>query len=189
MVPQARSCAKAWRLVGCGGWLSTNSTREGPWILDDFYGGASGGNCVDWNSIGWWRHHLHPAVNRCRGTRTRTTDTRTLVLSVRVLGFDPFKEVIFLTTLDVAVAYHLGTSKVQFLGTLKPSTACMIRLCIHRVPPCVIADEYIRSASRSDISCVRQAASCMFLLWLEDLVYFLLTFVICLEPNQNNWYI
>jgi hypothetical protein len=106
--------------------------------------------------------------------------------SFRVLGFDPFKEVIFLTTLDVAVAYHLGTSKVQFLGILKPSTACMIRLCIHRVPPCVIADEYIRSASRSDISCVRQAASCMFLLWLEDLVYFLLTFVICLEPNQNN---
>ncbi|OEL14535.1 hypothetical protein BAE44_0024445 [Dichanthelium oligosanthes] len=34
------------------------------------------------------------------------------------LGFHPYKEVIFSTTLNVALAYHLNTSKAQFLGIL-----------------------------------------------------------------------
>ena len=40
--------------------------------------------------------------------------------SFHFLGFHPFKEVIFLTELGVAVAYHWSTSRVQFLGILTP---------------------------------------------------------------------
>jgi hypothetical protein len=36
------------------------------------------------------------------------------------LGFHPYKEVIFLAAIDAVVAYHLNTSKVQYLGVFRP---------------------------------------------------------------------
>lgn len=36
--------------------------------------------------------------------------------SVDLLGFHPYKEVIYLMDLDEVVAYHLRSSKVQYLG-------------------------------------------------------------------------
>uniref|UniRef100_I1QDK6 Uncharacterized protein n=2 Tax=Oryza glaberrima TaxID=4538 RepID=I1QDK6_ORYGL len=36
--------------------------------------------------------------------------------SVDLLGFHPYKEVIYLIDLDEVVAYHLRSSKVQYLG-------------------------------------------------------------------------
>jgi hypothetical protein len=56
------------------------------------------------------------------------------------LGFHPYKEVIFLSDPHVGVAYHLNTSKTQYLGMLHPKdwsqgvgesfvyTPCMIRV-------------------------------------------------------------
>ncbi|KAL6653019.1 hypothetical protein ACP70R_011944 [Stipagrostis hirtigluma subsp. patula] len=39
-----------------------------------------------------------------------------------ILGFDPFKEVVFLTGLFEVVAYHLDSSKVQYLGNSRPNS-------------------------------------------------------------------
>ncbi|CAN6289830.1 unnamed protein product [Urochloa humidicola] len=41
-------------------------------------------------------------------------------ISIYILGFHPYKEVVFLMVSFVAVAYHLSTSKVQWLGKSLP---------------------------------------------------------------------
>lgn len=38
----------------------------------------------------------------------------------QILGFHPYKEVVFLTALYETVAYHLNSSRIQCLGNLRP---------------------------------------------------------------------
>ncbi|CAL4978949.1 unnamed protein product [Urochloa decumbens] len=87
---------------------------NGPWILDEYDNGKRKRN-VDWSSDDddnnctedWQDHdqndghmYVHDSLN--------------------FLGFHPYKEIVFLTHGHEAVAYHLNTRKVQFLGILKP---------------------------------------------------------------------
>ncbi|CAO2150024.1 unnamed protein product [Urochloa humidicola] len=91
--------------------------REGPWILDEFYDKGKGGNGVDWSS-----DDDDIISTSTYDWKENENDEYAYPDQFRFLGFHPYKEVIFLTTISVAVAYHLNTSKVQFLGILKPST-------------------------------------------------------------------
>ncbi|CAL4990395.1 unnamed protein product [Urochloa decumbens] len=102
-------------------WWPDDMTSEyyemqcnGPWILDEYDNGKRKRN-VDWSSDDddnnctedWQDHdqndghmYVHDSLN--------------------FLGFHPYKEIVFLTHGHEAVAYHLNTRKVQFLGILKP---------------------------------------------------------------------
>ncbi|CAO2150026.1 unnamed protein product [Urochloa humidicola] len=87
---------------------------NGPWILDDYYDDGKQGRNVDWNSD-------DDDIIHTVDSEENDNEEYMYPESFHFLGFHPYKEVIFLTTLNVAVAYHLNTRKVQFLGLLKPS--------------------------------------------------------------------
>ncbi|TVT97605.1 hypothetical protein EJB05_57144, partial [Eragrostis curvula] len=86
---------------------------EGPWILDDYEKRKTRAD-FDWSSddddviqtVDWYENS--------NDDEDMNPDT------FHVLGFHPYKEVIFLTTCGLAVAYHLNSIKVQFLGILSP---------------------------------------------------------------------
>ncbi|CAO2146381.1 unnamed protein product [Urochloa humidicola] len=89
---------------------------NGRWILDDYDNGNRKRN-VDWSSddddnncTEDWQEHHHQ------------NDGQMYVYdSLSFLGFHPYKEIVFLTHGYEAVAYHLNTRKVQFLGLLQPN--------------------------------------------------------------------
>ncbi|KAL6908101.1 hypothetical protein ACP4OV_002271 [Aristida adscensionis] len=96
-------------------WSYQHENREdkdGPWIMEDYYGRAKKED-AEWNSDD----------DDIIGTAERIEDDVEDLASydLYVLGFHPCKEVIYLTTMDVAVAYHLNSSKVQYLGMLTPN--------------------------------------------------------------------
>ncbi|TVU23648.1 hypothetical protein EJB05_26027, partial [Eragrostis curvula] len=86
---------------------------EGPWNLDDYEKRKTRAD-FDWSSddddviqtVDWYENS--------NDDEDMNPDT------FHVLGFHPYKEVIFLTTCGLAVAYHLNSIKVQFLGILSP---------------------------------------------------------------------
>ncbi|KAL6908100.1 hypothetical protein ACP4OV_002270 [Aristida adscensionis] len=88
--------------------------KDGPWILDDYYDNKSKekANKFEWSSDDDDIIDTAEGNNEAEYVYPHT---------FQVLGFHPYKEVIFLTTAQVAVAYHLNSSKVQFLGIMKPS--------------------------------------------------------------------
>ncbi|CAN6381993.1 unnamed protein product [Urochloa humidicola] len=88
---------------------------EGPWIWDDVYDSAMEENAIDWSSDD---DNIIPTCNRKKNTEHGGGEYPGYI----VLGFNPYKEAIFLASNIVVVAYHLNTSKVQLLGILKPST-------------------------------------------------------------------
>ncbi|TVT97602.1 hypothetical protein EJB05_57141, partial [Eragrostis curvula] len=100
-----------WELVHRGSYHQIK--LDGPWVLDENEKRKTRDDfewCSDDNDViqtGDW--------NRNTNEGYMYPDT------FHVLGFYPYKDVIFLTTLSLAVAYHLNSSKVQFLGILKPS--------------------------------------------------------------------
>ncbi|KAK3151250.1 hypothetical protein QOZ80_3AG0243560 [Eleusine coracana subsp. coracana] len=51
------------------------------------------------------------------GDEEQLTDSKRIYF----LGFHPYKEIIFLMTSSIGIAYHLNTSKVQYLGRLIPN--------------------------------------------------------------------
>ncbi|WVZ49999.1 hypothetical protein U9M48_001300 [Paspalum notatum var. saurae] len=103
---------KDWlAVVEADGYLQMQS--DGPWILDDYYGNATGkrnNNAVNWSS--------DDEDDIICTTQDCTDDD--YWGEVVFLGFHPYKEVVFLATGNVAVAYHMNTAKVQFLGILEP---------------------------------------------------------------------
>ncbi|TVT97600.1 hypothetical protein EJB05_57139, partial [Eragrostis curvula] len=86
--------------------------HAGPWILDD-YEKRKTRDDVEWSSD-------DDDVIQAGDWNENTNDDDMYPDTFHVLGLHPYKEVIFLTTLSVAVAYHLNSSKVQFLGILNP---------------------------------------------------------------------
>ncbi|KAK3147616.1 hypothetical protein QOZ80_3BG0284680 [Eleusine coracana subsp. coracana] len=57
------------------------------------------------------------------------------------LGFHPYKEVVFLMVSSTAVAYHLKTSKIQWLGESHPEDYDTISQGVHEAfpyTPCLI---------------------------------------------------
>ncbi|TVU23647.1 hypothetical protein EJB05_26026, partial [Eragrostis curvula] len=100
-----------WELVHRGSYHQIK--LDGPWVLDENEKRKTRDDfewCSDDDDViqtGDW--------NRNTNEGYMYPDT------FHVLGFHPYKDVIFLTTLSLAVAYHLNSSKVQFLGILKPS--------------------------------------------------------------------
>ncbi|CAL4978950.1 unnamed protein product [Urochloa decumbens] len=101
-----------WGVVCLDGYYQVQC--NGPWILDDYYDNGKRGRNVDWSSddddiiytVDWEendnKQDMYPQ-------------------SFHFLGFHPYKEVIFLAAIDVVVAYHWNTLKVQFLGLLSPN--------------------------------------------------------------------
>ena len=45
------------------------------------------------------------------------------IRNISILGFHPYKEVIFLTNSSIGVAYQLNTSMFQYLGVLRPKSS------------------------------------------------------------------
>ncbi|CAO2142654.1 unnamed protein product [Urochloa humidicola] len=89
--------------------------RNGPWILDDYDDGKRKTN-VDWSSD-------DDDNNNCTEDRKHHDENdgdMDCHEYFSLLGFHPFKKIIFLENGYQAVAYHLNTRKVQFLGVLKP---------------------------------------------------------------------
>jgi hypothetical protein len=116
-----------WEVVMKGDYQQIKCS--GPWILDDYYDYRKGKMNVDWSS--------DDDDIICGAEGKENGDMESMYPPpFHLLGFHPFKEVIFLTALGVAVAYHWNTSRVQFMGILKPNnhksttTACTIHLCI-----------------------------------------------------------
>ncbi|TVU23671.1 hypothetical protein EJB05_26050, partial [Eragrostis curvula] len=101
-----------WGVVINGGYQ--NIKHDGPWILDD-YEKRKTRDDFDWSSDDDDILHTVDDWNENKNEGYMYPDT------FHVLGFHPYKEVVFLTTLSVAVAFHLNSSKVQFLGILKPN--------------------------------------------------------------------
>ncbi|RLM70020.1 hypothetical protein C2845_PM17G14470 [Panicum miliaceum] len=101
-----------WEVVVKGDHQQIKYT--GPWILDDYYDSRKAKRNVDWSS--------DDDDIICGAEGKKKGDGRSMYPpSFHFLGFHPFKEVIFLTALGVAVAYHWNTSRVQFMGILKPN--------------------------------------------------------------------
>ncbi|KAL6654603.1 hypothetical protein ACP70R_008068 [Stipagrostis hirtigluma subsp. patula] len=99
-----------WKVVLDGDYFQIQN--DGPWILDDYYNKKAKRN-VEWSSDD------DDIIDTAEGNNDE--EEYVYPHTFHVLGFHPYKEVIFLTALNVAVAYHLDSSKVQFLGILKPS--------------------------------------------------------------------
>ncbi|KAL6644837.1 hypothetical protein ACP70R_016445 [Stipagrostis hirtigluma subsp. patula] len=62
---------------------------------------------------------------------------------VYFLGFHPYKEVVFLMVSFTAIAYHLNTSKIQWLGTLHPKNYDAYTKGVHEAfpyTPCMVGD-------------------------------------------------
>ena len=100
-----------WKVVVKGDYQQIKCS--GPWILDDYYDFLKGKMNVDWSSDD--DDIICGAEGKENGSRGYRYPS-----SFHFFGFHPFKEVIFLTELGVAVAYHWNTSRVQFLGILTP---------------------------------------------------------------------
>ncbi|TVT97838.1 hypothetical protein EJB05_56895, partial [Eragrostis curvula] len=58
----------------------------------------------------------------------------------RILGFHPYKDVVFLYASYVGLAYHLNSSKVQHLGNLRPHESCIGPDRSFVYTPCMIGD-------------------------------------------------
>ncbi|TVU47501.1 hypothetical protein EJB05_07104, partial [Eragrostis curvula] len=91
------------------------------WILDESCGQ------VEWVS----RHHndLDPYVSRAAVDSDYheridgpwiLEDEDSEYTHIDFLGFHPYKEIIFLMASFIGIAYHLNTSRVQYLGKLRP---------------------------------------------------------------------
>ncbi|TVT97596.1 hypothetical protein EJB05_57135 [Eragrostis curvula] len=85
---------------------------DGPWVLDENEKSKTRDD-VEWSSD-------DDDVIQTRDWNENTNEGYMYPDTFHVLGFHPYKEVVFLTTLSLAVAYHLNSSKVQFLGILSP---------------------------------------------------------------------
>ncbi|CAM0151044.1 unnamed protein product, partial [Urochloa decumbens] len=73
---------------------------EGPWIWDDFYGNGKEKNGIDWSS-----DDDDNSIPTCDWENTKHGGGEYPGYLV-VLGFNPYKEVIFLASHSVVVAYH-----------------------------------------------------------------------------------
>ncbi|CAL4990396.1 unnamed protein product [Urochloa decumbens] len=95
--------------------------RNGPWILADYYDSEKRKRNVDWSSDD------DDDNNNYTEDRRKDHDENDGDMDIKphdyfnLLGFHPYKEIIFLENGYHAVAYHLNTRKVQFLGVLKPT--------------------------------------------------------------------
>ncbi|KAJ1276674.1 hypothetical protein BS78_05G232600, partial [Paspalum vaginatum] len=109
------------RVLGTKIWLAVVEAddylqiqRDGPWILDDYYGSATGRRNkeeLQEHSVGWDSDNDN-IVGMLDDERSE----------VVFLGFHPYKEVVFLRAdggvAAVVVAYHSNSTKVQYLGNL-----------------------------------------------------------------------
>ncbi|TVU23674.1 hypothetical protein EJB05_26053, partial [Eragrostis curvula] len=96
------------RVLGPDDWWGFVQDYEeikhaGPWILDD-YEKRKARDDVEWSSD-------DDDVIQAGDWNENTNDDDMYPDTFHVLGFHPYKEVIFLTTLSVAVAYHLNSTK------------------------------------------------------------------------------
>ncbi|TVT97601.1 hypothetical protein EJB05_57140, partial [Eragrostis curvula] len=94
-----------WEFVQRGNYRQIK--LNGPWILDENEKSKTRDD-AEWNSDD------DNVMQTVDWEEDMYTDT------FHVLGFHPYKEVIFLPNVGLAVAHHLNSSKVRFLGILKP---------------------------------------------------------------------
>ncbi|WVZ50006.1 hypothetical protein U9M48_001306 [Paspalum notatum var. saurae] len=120
---------KEWlAVVEADGYLQIHC--DGPWILDDYYESATGkrnNKAVNWSSDNDDDDDIICTTQDC------TDDD--YWGEVVFLGFHPYKEVVFLATQNVAVAYHMNTAKVQFLGILEPMASTGRGHPLRALPP------------------------------------------------------
>ncbi|CAL5050617.1 unnamed protein product [Urochloa decumbens] len=121
---------------------------RGPWILDDYYDGIAEDNSLLLkNVLRYGREKKDNTEDKSNNHVEWSSDDDDVIDSAGLaesgiedyfvmfggpfgpyqhpkcftfLGFHPYKEVIFLSTVRVGVAYHLNNSKVQFLGVVSP---------------------------------------------------------------------
>ncbi|TVU47507.1 hypothetical protein EJB05_07110, partial [Eragrostis curvula] len=80
---------------------------DGPWILD---GAKSDSNVMKSDDDLEWDSDEDNILD---GDKLQCIDY--------ILGFHPYKEIVFLMTSFTGIAYHLNSSKVQYLGKLRPN--------------------------------------------------------------------
>ncbi|CAL4990381.1 unnamed protein product [Urochloa decumbens] len=86
----------------------------GRWVIDDFYE-AEGGESLEEHNDGWDSDD----DDVIGGIVDDDGDDK---WGVMFLGFNPYKEVVFMTEHDRGFAYHLDSKKIQYLGKLYTRT-------------------------------------------------------------------
>ncbi|CAL4982841.1 unnamed protein product [Urochloa decumbens] len=86
----------------------------GRWVIDDFYE-DEGGESLEEHNDGWDSDD----DDVIGGIVDDDGDDK---WGVMFLGFNPYKEVVFMTEHDRGVAYHLDSKKIQYLGKLYTRT-------------------------------------------------------------------
>uniref|UniRef100_A0A0A9AIV9 Uncharacterized protein n=1 Tax=Arundo donax TaxID=35708 RepID=A0A0A9AIV9_ARUDO len=85
---------------------------DGPWILED-------DNHEDYNSKMLLQENFEWDSDNDSVLDNKYVEEERYEY-IYFLGFHPYKEVVFLKVSFTGIAYHLNTSKVQYLGRLRP---------------------------------------------------------------------
>nr|CAB3501206.1 unnamed protein product [Digitaria exilis] len=91
-----------------------NQQIDGPWILEDDKNDEDDSNMMLQEESCEWDSDNDNVLDDEGGDEDRLRDY------TYFLGFHPYKEVVFLMLSFIGIAYHLNTSKVQFLGKMRP---------------------------------------------------------------------
>ncbi|CAN6307060.1 unnamed protein product [Urochloa humidicola] len=90
--------------------LNYKQRADGPWILED---DEDDGNKMLQEESCEWDSDNDNVLDDDGGDEDRLD-------YIHFLGFHPYKEVVFLMVSFTGIAYHLNTSKVQYLGKMHP---------------------------------------------------------------------